>query len=374
MATQNFSLVLNDNSYLYETNADYSTAHDAATGTVTKASNANIGQLYAAGEYTIYRIALGFDTSGLDDTALIKSAYITGYRSEGESSMEIPVILKDGTPTYPTIPIPVEADYKLANYSGNGGTGTLPIATGVPFTITLNYSGLSWISKTGYSKFLLISQNDNLDEPPTGIEWVNIYTSAPSPPTYTMVLTVEYYVPSEIPVVGDPSYSSIKGTHAIATANVSDDGGGYEERGFQYGLSEAPTWSVAETGVFTGTGDFSLLISGLLPETTYYGRAYVTNDFGTDYSDWISFTTITDTVASYGMYEEDNTATICFYVRKVGGKWSIKHGPYTTDQADIEITKILVEGKGKYQIKFESDVLTGISAGVMVKIDIKARG
>lgn len=76
---------------------------------------------------------------------------------------------------------------------------------------------------------------------------------------------------------------------------------------------------------------------------------------------------------TYGIYEEDNTATICFYVRKVGGKWSIKHGPYTTDQADIEITKILVEGKGKYQIKFESDVLTGISAGVMCKVDIKAR-
>ncbi|GAF72785.1 unnamed protein product, partial [marine sediment metagenome] len=78
-------------------------------------------------------------------------------------------------------------------------------------------------------------------------------------------------------------------------------------------------------------------------------------------------------VPSYGLYEEDNTATICFYVRKVGGKWSIKHGPYTTDQSDIEITKILTEGKGKYQIKFESDVLTGISASVMCKVDIKAR-
>ena len=54
-------------------------------------------------------------------------------------------------------------------------------------------------------------------------------------------------------------------------------------------------------------------------------------------------------------------------------RWGQKHGPYTTDQADIEITKLLVRGSGKKKIKFESDVLTGISASVMVKLDCKAR-
>ncbi|MBA7591219.1 hypothetical protein ES708_33371 [subsurface metagenome] len=96
------------------------------------------------------------------------------------------------------------------------------------------------------------------------------------------------------------------------------------------------------------------------------------NIYGTDYSEWTSFTATG--VPSYGIYEESNTPTICFYVRRAGGKWSIKHGPYTEDQVDIEIGKILVEGKGKYQIKFTSDVLTGLSVGIMVKMDIKARG
>jgi len=110
----------------------------------------------------------------------------------------------------------------------------------------------------------------------------------------------------------------------------------------------------------------------LLPLTTYYARAYVTNEYGTGYSDWTSFTT-TD-VPSYGLHEEDNTATICFYISEDDGKtWGQKHGPYTTDQADIEITKLLVRGSGKKKIKFESDVLTGISASVMCKLDLKAR-
>ena len=55
-------------------------------------------------------------------------------------------------------------------------------------------------------------------------------------------------------------------------------------------------------------------------------------------------------------------------------RWGQKHGPYTTDQADIEITKLLVRGSGKKKIKFESDVLTGISASVLVQLDLRARG
>jgi len=74
------------------------------------------------------------------------------------------------------------------------------------------------------------------------------------------------------------------------------------------------------------------------------------------------------------MDEEDNTATISFYISEDDGKtWGQKHGPYTEDQADIEITKLLVRGSGKKKIKFESDVLTGISASVMVKLDLRAR-
>lgn len=371
MAVTSFTIVHANQSQLSAVNADYSTAHNAAIGTVNKAFTTNIGQQLAGGDFTIYRYAFGFDTSALDDDTLIQSAYIRGYATAG-GMRENNVILKDGTPTYPTIPTPVEADYKLANYSGNGGTGTVPISSGQSFDIDFNYTGLAWINKTGYSKFLLISEDDANSTEPAGYEYTNFYTYNDSYPQYYLKLYITHFPPTGIPVVGDPTYSGTKATYTIATANISDAGGGYEERGFEYGTSETPTWKVTETGVWGATEDYSLSITDLLPETTYYARAYVVNDYGTGYSDWTSFTTTG--VPSYGLYEEDNTATINFYISEDDGmRWGQKHGPYTTDQADIEITKLLVRGSGKKKIKFESDVLTGISASVMVKLDCKAR-
>lgn len=174
------------------------------------------------------------------------------------------------------------------------------------------------------------------------------------------------------PTVTTQAATGIKGVYCTGNGNITNVGyANITERGFEYGLAEEAQFCVRQTGTDLGGGAFAITITGLSPSTTYYYRAYATNSEGEGYGDWVSF--ITTASPAYGIYEEDNTATICFYVRKVGGKWSKKHGPYTTDQSDIEITKILVEGKGKYQIKFESDVLTGISAGVMCKIDIKAR-
>lgn len=346
---------------LQKTDEDYFTARNASESD-TAVSPAKIGQKFDSPNYIIYRGGFCFDTSGLDDACLIQSATLwlhIDYSNYGLGT----VMIKSGMPDHPEIPA-VVGDYDRTLYSGNGGTAT-PV--GLNITINLNHTGLGWINKTGNTKFMIMSLNDISGIAPTVYEWAGIVPGGDSRPK----LTVVYTVPTGVPVVGNASYSDTKNTFTVATANVTDDGDGYKERGFEYGLSKTPTWSVSETGTFTGTGNYSLVIDGLQPSTIYYGRAYVSNDLGTNYSEWTSFTTSAS--PSYGIYEEENTATICFYVRKVGGKWSIKHGPYTVDQSDIEITKILTEGKGKYQIKFESDVLTGISAGVMCKVDIKAR-
>ncbi len=344
---------------LYKTSTNYLTARNSATS--TSVSNA-VGQNKSGSDYFIYRYFVGFNTSGLDDVALIQSAYITLTNDGDSSATDFDIIIKNGMPTYPHSPV-VTGDYALSNYDGNGGS----VNTANTYTvINLNATGLGWVNKTGITKFALISSRDIGTELPVGIEFIQYNTGGGR-----TTLTVVYFVPSAIPVVGDPTYSP-KATYAVATANVTDAGGGYEERGFEYGTSETPTWAVRETGIWGATGNFSLTLPDLLPLTTYYVRAFVTNSYGTGFSDWTSFTT-TD-VPTYGIYEESNTATICFYVRKIGGKWSIKHGPYTTDQADIKITDILTEGTGKYQIKFESDVLTGLSASIMCKLDVKVRG
>lgn len=370
MATANYQIT-DTPRFLRSNNANYNTAHDAATGTIDVAyTSLKIGQQYSGGAYEIYRTVLGWDTSGLPDNTLIKSASIR-IRTSNIYLNPMTILIKNGMPTYPTFPYPVEADYAIDNYSGNGGAVELTEESVYAY-ITLNATGFGWINRTGYTKFIIVSQLDNIESPPTGIEWCRIQGWASAPyEAYRPTLIVEYYTPTEIPVVGDPTYS-VKATYAIATANVSNAGGGYTERGFEYGETEEATWAVRATGVWGATGNYSLTLPNLLPLTTYYGRAYVTNSFGTDWSDWTSFTTTA--TPSYGQYEESNSPTICFYLSEDDGMtWGQKHGPYTTDQADINVTKLLVRGVGKKKIKFTTTALTGISASVMCKLDIKAR-
>jgi len=177
-----------------------------------------------------------------------------------------------------------------------------------------------------------------------------------------------------IPILSIDGVENKKDTSVTAIGTLVNAGDStVTEVGFEYGKSENAIWSVRETGSFT-IGQFKLGISGLLPNMTYYVRSFGTNTSGEGYSDWFSFTT-EDYSTSSGIEEEDETSpTICFYVRKAGGGWGMKHGPYTRDQTDIAITEILAaQGKGKYQIKFTSDVLTGLSVSIMTKLDIKAR-
>jgi hypothetical protein len=57
-------------------------------------------------------------------------------------------------------------------------------------------------------------------------------------------------------------------------------------RGLKYGLTEADTWDVNETGDFS-TGTSTLEITGLTKGTLYYVRAYATNTEGTSYGAYI---------------------------------------------------------------------------------------
>jgi hypothetical protein len=58
-----------------------------------------------------------------------------------------------------------------------------------------------------------------------------------------------------------------------------------------YGTSSSPTTSGFITNDGTGTGVFTSTLTGLMPTTTYYVRAYATNNVGTAYGNELSFTT-----------------------------------------------------------------------------------
>jgi len=87
------------------------------------------------------------------------------------------------------------------------------------------------------------------------------------------------------------SVSNVDATTAIFNANITTiSQGNATVRGFEYGLTQTGTWAVSETGDFT-TGEYSLDVLSLNPNTTYYVRAYATNPASTGYGEWVSFTT-----------------------------------------------------------------------------------
>jgi len=78
--------------------------------------------------------------------------------------------------------------------------------------------------------------------------------------------------------------------------------------------------------------------------------------------------------AVYGIFEEDTSPTIKFYVSENEGVSynDTFFGGYTTKKADLEITSLLT-GAGSKLIKFESDVRARLSVQIEIKLDIKAR-
>lgn len=101
------------------------------------------------------------------------------------------------------------------------------------------------------------------------------------------------FVMPNLPTVTTSAVSNIAATTATAGGNVADDTGGatVSARGVCWSTSQNPTVSDSHTTDGSGTGSFTSNITGLNALTTYYVRAYATNDAGTTYGSQVSFTT-----------------------------------------------------------------------------------
>jgi uncharacterized protein (TIGR02145 family) len=78
---------------------------------------------------------------------------------------------------------------------------------------------------------------------------------------------------------------------------ISNGGGGIiSARGICYSILEDPTTEDSKTEDGQGLGPFISNLIDLKANTTYYMRAYATNDIGTGYGNQISFTTRSDTI------------------------------------------------------------------------------
>lgn len=100
-------------------------------------------------------------------------------------------------------------------------------------------------------------------------------------------------VTADLPEIATFNPQNISTTTALAGGNISSDGGAaVTARGVVWNTTGEPTTSDSKTQDGTGPGSFESNLTGLDNGTTYYYRAYATNDAGTAYGREVSFTTL----------------------------------------------------------------------------------
>jgi hypothetical protein len=138
----------------------------------------------------------------------------------------------------------------------------------------------------------------------------------------------------------------------------------YSERGFCYNKTGNPTISNKTTVAGTGIGDYSLNISDLDLQTTYYVRAYVLQNGTPLYGVVESFTTIwvTTDISTYATTNiEANSATLNGMISNMGQPECSEHGfVYSTTRTTPTVgdTKVTLTG---YATSYSANV-TGLSS------------
>ena len=152
---------------------------------------------------------------------------------------------------------------------------------------------------------------------------------------------VSFTTTANAPMVTTSQVSNISQTTALGGGNVTSDGGSpVTERGICWSTSHNPTMSGPHASGGTGMGAFSVEMTGLAQNTTYYVRAYAVNSSGTAYGSEVSFTTTQSTSAPTVITQQasnitQTTATAGGLVSSTGGAevtergvcWSTSHAP-----------------------------------------------
>lgn len=118
------------------------------------------------------------------------------------------------------------------------------------------------------------------------------------------------------PTVTTNNVTNVTTSSATCGGNVTSAGNGtVTARGVCWSTSSNPTISGSHTTNGSGTGSFTSSITGLSANTTYYVRAYATNEAGTAYGSQKTFTTNTNitqpTVTTNNVTDITSTSATC---------------------------------------------------------------
>lgn len=101
---------------------------------------------------------------------------------------------------------------------------------------------------------------------------------------------------ASLPTVSTNSITDIGHRSVTTGGNITADGGStITSRGVCWSTDNTPTIEDEKTNNGAGAGPFISQIAGLTPKSSYYVRAYATNNLGTSYGTALPFTTISTT-------------------------------------------------------------------------------
>ena len=185
------------------------------------------------------------------------------------------------------------------------GTGSGPYSntTGTDWGInhdkmTGNLSGYAWSENTGWINFKPKDGGVSIDTSSfkfTGyawgenIGWISFQNSSPTP------LNPDYYVQQDTTlIVTTQTVTAIGTTTATGNGTIENIGtSNPTNHGICWSTATDPTVSdsIIDKGPTTTTGSYTVNITALSTNTTYYVRAFATDADGTKYGDNIQFTT-----------------------------------------------------------------------------------
>jgi len=251
----------------------------------------------------------------------------SGFVSGGGISFEGNFAVTAGGICWSTSPNPTINDSKTSDWSGTG-------------TYTSTLTGLS--AQTTY--------------------YVRAYATNSYGTGYGPQLTVSTALPNLI----TSAVSSITTTTATGGGTVSLTSGAaaVTDRGVCWSTSPNPTIALStKTSDASGTGTYSSSMTGLIAETTYYVRAYATNNVGTSYGSQVSFSTKLPTLTTSAVSAITSSTAACGgNITNIGGAavtargvcWSTSSNPTIINSKTSDSS-----GSGTY-----TSSITGLTTGL----------
>ena len=231
------------------------------------------------------------------------------YRETNEQAMPVPGANSASYSTTDLLPGDVYVFYVVVNssYPGSAAVASAGYAVVVHALPNITIDGNNSIS---YGQNTTLTASGAMDFGwSSGDDTYSITVSPTITTTYTVTGTsifgctdtavVTVTVNPIVPTVITDIVSEITTNSAICGGNITSHGGAeVTERGICWSTLQNPTISDLHTTDGSGMDSFVSNITGLVPNTTYYVRAYATNSVGTAYGEEMVFTTLCDTVFS----------------------------------------------------------------------------